>query len=61
MNVIKVRNKFEISEFHLIPHQLYKNEKNWIPHIKQDVEGVFNPKKNPFHKNGEIERFILMI
>ena len=59
MNVIKVRNKFEISEFHLIPHQLYKNEKNWIPHIKQDVEGVFNPKKNPLHKNGEIERFIL--
>ena len=59
MDIIKVRNKFEISEFHQITHRLYKNEKKWIPHIKQDVESVFNPKRNSYHKNGEIERFIL--
>jgi len=59
MNIIKVRNKFEISEFHRIVHILYKNQKNWIPHIKQDVESIFNPQKNPYHKHGEIERFIL--
>ena len=59
MNIIKVRNKFEISEFHQITYTLYNNEKNWIPHITQDVESVFDPKKNPYHKDGEIERFIL--
>ena len=59
MNIIKVRNKFEISEFHQITHRLYKNEKKWIPHIKQDVESVFNPLTNSYHKDGEIERYIL--
>ena len=59
MDIIKVRNKFEISEFHQITHRLYKNEQKWIPHIKQDVESVFNPKRNSYHKNGEVERFIL--
>ena len=49
MNVIKVRNKFEISEFHQIVYTLYKNQKNWIPHLKQDVESVFNPKQNFEH------------
>ena len=59
MNIIKVRNKFEISEFHKLVYTLYKEQKNWIPHIEQDVETVFNPKKNPYHQHGEIERFIL--
>jgi len=60
MNIIKVRNKFEISEFHQITNQLYEDDKNWIPHIQQDVESVFNPSKNSYHKNGDIERFILI-
>jgi len=59
MDIIKVRNKFEISEFHQIVYTLYKNQKNWIPHLKQDVESVFNPKKNSYHQHGEVERFIL--
>ena len=59
MNIIKVRNKSEISEFHKLVYTLYKEQKNWIPHIEQDVETVFNPQKNSYHKHGEIERFIL--
>ena len=46
MDIIKVRNKFEISEFHKITHTLYKKEKMWIPHVKQEVEAIFNIKKN---------------
>ena len=59
MNIIKVRNKFEISEFHKLTYTLYKKETMWIPHIKQEVEAVFNPSKNSYHSHGEIERFIL--
>ena len=59
MNIIKVRNKYEISEFHNIVHTLYQNEPSWIPHIKQEIEAVFNPQKNPYHQFGEVERFIL--
>ena len=59
MDIIKVLNKSQIEEFHNVVHTIYKDEKNWIPHIKQDVETVFNPKRNSYHKRGEIERFIL--
>ena len=59
MDIKKVRNKSEISEFHKLVYTLYKEQKNWIPHIEQDVETVFNPQKNSYHKHGEIERFIL--
>jgi len=59
MNIIKVRNKFEISEFHQITYTLYNDDQNWIPHIRQDLESVFDPKRNSYHKDGEVERFIL--
>jgi len=59
MDIIKVINNSQIEEFHKLVHSLYKEDKNWIPHIKQDIETVFNPQKNSYHKRGEIERFIL--
>ena len=59
MDIIKVINKSQIGEFHNLVHNIYKEDKNWIPHIQQDVEAVFDPKKNSYHKRGEIERFIL--
>ena len=59
MNISTISNKKDIKEFHEIPYIIYKNNKNWIPHIKQEVEAVFNPLKNKFHAHGEIERFIL--
>ena len=45
MDIIKVRNKLEISQFHKMVYTIYKNQKNWIPHIEQDIESVFNAKK----------------
>ena len=59
MNISSISNKKDIKEFHQLPFIINKNNKNWIPHIKQDVENVFNPKINSFHQHGEIERFIL--
>ena len=59
MDIIKVINKSQIEEFHKLVHTIYKDDENWIPHIQQDVETVFNPKRNSYHKRGEIERFIL--
>lgn len=59
MKIIEVSTLSDIAEFHNLVYVLYKNQKNWIPHIKQDVESVFDPKKNSYHKNGEITRFIL--
>ncbi len=59
MKIIEVLNKNEIKKFHKIPYLIYKNDKNWIPHIKQEIESVFDPKKNKFFDHGIVARFIL--
>ena len=45
MTIIEVNSKKTIQQFHQLPFQIYKNDKNWIPHIQQEVEAVFTKKK----------------
>jgi GNAT superfamily N-acetyltransferase len=59
MKIIEVSSKSEIKEFLNLPFKIYKNDKNWIPHLQQDIEKVFDPTKNKAHANGKITRWIL--
>lgn len=59
MTIIKVNSAKTIKQFHKLPFKIYKNDKNWIPHIKQEVEAVFTPKQNKFFRHGEAIRWIL--
>ena len=45
MNISVISTKKDVKEFHRLPFIINKNNKYWIPHIKQDVETIFNPKK----------------
>lgn len=58
MQTIQVTDKKTIEEFHQVPRVVYKNDKKWIPHLKQDIEKVFDPEKNKAFQHGEIERWI---
>ena len=46
MKIIEVTNKQTTHDFLNLPWLIYKNDKNWIPHLKQDIEKVFDPKQN---------------
>ena len=59
MTIIEVKTSAHIKAFHQIPFEIYKNDSNWIPHIKQDVEKVFTKKENKFFRHGEAIRWIL--
>ena len=59
MTIIEVKTSAHIKTFHQIPFEIYKNDSNWIPHIKQDVEKVFTKKENKFFRHGEAVRWIL--
>jgi len=59
MKIIEVNSPKSIKSFHQLPYTIYKNDKNWIPHLKQDIEKVFNPKQNKAHAKGSIVRWIL--
>lgn len=59
MQIEEVKDKRTIKEFHKVPQFIYRNYANWIPHLRQDVEKVFDPKKNKAFRGGEAIRWIL--
>jgi hypothetical protein len=46
-------------EFIDLPRRLYKNDPNWICPLDNDVESVFDPKRNVFFEQGDCKRWLL--
>ncbi|MEZ4799551.1 MAG: hypothetical protein R2809_07235 [Flavobacteriales bacterium] len=59
MRVELVQKPGEIEDWMGLPYRIYKNDKNWIPHLKQDIEKVFDPKSNKLFNSGALVRFAL--
>lgn len=59
MEITEVKSKADEQEFLEMPRLIYKNDPHWIPHIKQDIQKIFDKEKNKFFKYGEATRFIL--
>ncbi|QOW10793.1 hypothetical protein Q73A0000_10610 [Kaistella flava (ex Peng et al. 2021)] len=58
MKVINVVSKESVSEFLNFPKLLFNKDENYIRPLDQDIENVFDSKKNKFFKLGECERFL---
>lgn len=56
----KVESKADKIAFLELPYKIYRNDPNWTPPIKQEVESVFDPKKNKYFTHGICERWILL-
>lgn len=52
-------NKSLIKKFLEFPVGLYAEDNAWIRPLDNDIESVFNPKKNKHFKNGEAIRWIM--
>lgn len=59
MSIREVKDAKSEKEFHQIPFKIYKNDPNWVPHLIQDLEKVFDPKKNKFFRHGKLKSWIL--
>ena len=60
MQLVEVNRKRTIKSFHQLPFKLYKNNKVWVAHLRQDIESVFDKKKNKQLRHGEVIRWILL-
>ncbi len=60
MQLIPVDSKERIKAFQKVPWRIYADDPNWIPHLKQDIEAVFDRKKNKYFRHGEAERWVLL-
>lgn len=59
MEIIEVNSSHIIKEFQKVPFIIYKNDSNYVQHLKHDIEGVFDKKKNKFFRHGEAIRWVL--
>ena len=59
MKIIRVNNKKTRSKFLNVSRIIYKNDPVWICPFDHEIESIFDPEKNPYHRHGEVERWIL--
>ena len=60
MTLIEVTTPAHQLEFIEMAVQLYRNEKNWIRPIDQDIEGLFHAETNKLFRNGaKAKRWLL--
>src|SRR5688572_1613765 len=59
MILTEVTNPKTSREFIDLPRRLYKNDPNWICPLDNDVESVFDPKRNVFFEQGDCKRWLL--
>jgi len=59
MQIIEVKDKSTTEAFRQLPFRIYADDPNWIPHLRQDTEDIFDRKKNKFFRYGDAFRWIL--
>jgi len=59
MQLTEVKDIATHKEFLLVPRLIYKDDKNWISHLDQDIEKVFDKKANKYFELGKAARWIL--
>jgi GNAT superfamily N-acetyltransferase len=42
-----------------LPWRIYRDDPNWIPHLRQDIEKVFDATRNKLLKEGQARRWVL--
>lgn len=59
MQITTVSGKRSERDFLAIARLIYKDDRNWICPLDQDIEQIFDPAKNPFFGHGKCIRWIL--
>lgn len=59
MTIEEVKTNDQKKEFLVLPVKLYQHAPRWIRPLNQDIEAVFDPEKNKYHKQGECIRWLL--
>ncbi|SDD47273.1 hypothetical protein SAMN05216464_101824 [Mucilaginibacter pineti] len=59
MVITEVKDKASKKAFLNVARTLYRDDKNWVCPLDNDIEAVFDPAKNNFHNDGKCTRWIL--
>ena len=59
MQITTVSGKRSRKDFLATARFIYKDDKNWICPLDQDIENIFDSSKNPFFQHGKCTRWLL--
>ncbi len=60
MRIISVTDKKTRGKFHDAARVVYKNDPVWVCPLDKETEAIFDPKKNPYFKQGEARRWVIL-
>lgn len=60
MTIVPVTTSRDRKSFLDVVEMIYRDDKNWIRPLDQDIEKVFDPAKNTFFSHGKCNRWILV-
>ncbi len=58
ITIIPVETKKQRAQFIDFPHDLYKNDPNYVPELFLGQEDLLNPLKHPFYKHSSVQLFL---
>lgn len=58
MRAITVSDSSTVKEFHRVPDIIYAQTDNYIPHLRQDIDRLFDKSKNRLLEKGEAVRWV---
>lgn len=57
-NIVEVKSKKQLAAYIDFPHELYKNDKNYVPELFIAQRDMLTPGKHPFFKHSFIQLFL---
>src|SRR5690554_718218 len=58
MRAVLVNDKSTLKNFHKVAEIIYDKDPNYIPHLRQDIDKIFDPHKNKLLQDGNAARWI---
>lgn len=58
MQIVPVASKRDLNAFIDLPYRLYAHDPHWVAPLKLERREFFDPKKNPFFENAEVQLFL---
>jgi GNAT superfamily N-acetyltransferase len=59
MEIHSVQTTRELAQFIQLPYDLYRDDPVWVPPLRDDVHGQFDPRRNPMLEHCDRELFLL--
>ncbi len=60
MNILEVNTAEQETQFLRMPQLIYRDDRNYIRPLDQDIREVFDPSRNPMFKGGDCKRWLLL-